>query len=858
MLSKVAWVSSKILSFLHFFLLKVLEFTSSEMMKFCIPGWMVFLTCLAGASLFRSAAVIDIFLPTAIVSSPLKGSWATSSQDNDFAGAVKQERSEGRFILFPFTMYGPNVQLMGLKQMVAICQQLDIKCAQPGFSDLFAKNFYDLGDFFDYGDLLVPRSTLPAKLRPDVFLYGVMNAQGRTGTEPRWPTSKYFEMHGIDYHPSPDSNDTEAQYARTREYASKIEINVESALKTIEEEVDKFRSRPESEHGQDYVVAMVYSSHLGNAKILPPDPLQKHYLGASKSLLPSPGLQKEAGIIRDKLFPANAKFISMHLRLIDHCKTSIEECCCETSGDMNRITPLDIEVYAEAQMLKHGTRNLFISAPPSFQSMVTKWDWFSRNKETVKLWYSSEHPGSLKESMLQQIICSRAASFVLSVPSSTWSDSVKYWMDRGSDVTQLQAHAALGDVSKFSMGAITGESTGVNDADTRTNLIYAPAKMIKIDQRESEYAFDLKLRLEQLSYRTTCDRNTTLFAMLRNDGLGASFHFVHLGLGIALSHGIPLYTMNINPGGSWAWGSMCESNDWSCMFQPTNACSFSAEDIKEIQSQWTNAENPCPAPWCLSWSRHRNNFDMKGPLSIGVPDKGFPSVLYRSILTDFLFRLSPSIQADVDARPFRAIPSLTNPSDVARNVTLKELRTRLDVRKESDPPIIAMHIRQGDSCKDPRKIRKCFKLEDYMKGAIEMRRLYGSDTILAATDSEEIVANMSHYADWNWLIQDISRTKYDVKDEQEYKSGGHIPAKMTRGHEGSRDIPVESITDLSLLSLGSIFIGTFTSDFSRLAYELACARTVRMFQYMPPYVSLAGTYCAGDDPITKRAVYSCD
>lgn len=94
-----------------------------------------------------------------------------------------------------------------------------------------------------------------------------------------------------------------------------------------------------------------------------------------------------------------------------------------------------------------------------------------------------------------------------------------------------------------------------------------------------------------------------------------------------------------------------------------------------------------------------------------------------------------------------------------------------------------------------------------------------------------------------------------MKDEAAYLHGGNIPAKMKGGSGDVKNIAIETVTDISALSAANMFVGTFTSDFGRLVFELVSARAL---DHVPPHVSLAGTFCGGKEFISKRKVYCCE
>lgn len=686
------------------------------------------------------------------------------------ADQLKKETNTtaGRFLIYPLTMYGPNVQLLGLLHAVAICKHLGVQCVEPGFSDLFVEHTYQLDDFLDLDSSnvnLLPRSALPSPLKPSVFFYGTINKH-----QIRWPTPQYFQMHNISYLPEPSKEPLKEgeYYARTVQCASQLQnplVNTESTLKALQNDIIWFQQQQvlPSSSNSDHIVALVYSATLGTAIRPPPPPLTEAFSEARRLLRPSKALHQEAQRVTQALFPGDtAPFIAMHLRLLDHCKTTIKECCCETSGSKVELTTSNIEAFAEMQMRKLGTRNLFISGPPALERMVPEWDWFVANNATVKLWYSPTAPGSLEESMVQQLICSKASAFFASVPSSTWAGSVTAWQPPSATansapiIIPLPVPKSTKTFSRYTVGP-------EHQHDTHRDLSYLPTNLVKVNDDEVRFLLELDNRLERAASRTTCSQISTMFAMLRNDGFGASYHFMHLALGVAISHGMPLVPMNENPGGKWIWGEACKSNDWTCLFKPTHNCpnnnspdSDTMHQV-EIQDVWNNGQ-PCPAPWCMAWKRADFNFDLMEPLSLGIPEHGVSSVLYRARLSKFLFRLNSKVKEEVGLRDFVYLPSQPQagvdgtPTDHGSRKTvhdlipLKEILSLFLARGTDDPPIIALHVRHGDSSKDPRKIRRCFNLVEYMEAASKMKRLYKADTIMLATDSAEVVANATaHY-----------------------------------------------------------------------------------------------------------------
>ena len=87
----------------------------------------------------------------------------------------------------------------------------------------------------------------------------------------------------------------------------------------------------------------------------------------------------------------------------------------------------------------------------------------------------------------------------------------------------------------------------------------------------------------------------------------------------------------------------------------------------------------------------------------------------------------------------------------------KEMKDMIEATKRKigyRHPIIAMQIRQGDSC----VVRSaCYGLQDFMKEANKMRKLYGVKRIFLATDSFKAISQTRFFPDWEIIYQDFDR-----------------------------------------------------------------------------------------------------
>ena len=164
--------------------------------------------------------------------------------------------------------------------------------------------------------------------------------------------------------------------------------------------------------------------------------------------------------------------------------------------------------------------------------------------------------------------------------------------------------------------------------------------------------------------------------------------------------------------------------------------------------------------------------------------------------------------------------------------------------------ILGMHVRHGDSCgKDAQRTgRFCEPLSVYM-GAVkqlsrDMKHPSRVATIYLATDSEEVMKDTKNYPEYKWLVFDEARryssqlnpkaTKWDavIKRNRE---------KAQAGGESNPNMKLASLTiiDVLLLSKCDLFVGKFSSNLFRTAYELHSAEC----DCAAPFVSLDHPWC---------------
>ena len=149
-----------------------------------------------------------------------------------------------------------------------------------------------------------------------------------------------------------------------------------------------------------------------------------------------------------------------------------------------------------------------------------------------------------------------------------------------------------------------------------------------------------------------------------------------------------------------------------------------------------------------------------------------------------------------------------------------------------------------------------------LEGTKEIQRLrnaYGDDVfnfVFLATDDDSTVKEARKDAQKNGyslLFAPVDRKWYSLKTweknrvkyskgmvkarrESEHFKVGFIERRLGAGDGDPGRVGTETATDVELLASGDAFIGTFTSNLGRLAFEVMSAR----LQKVPPFASVDG------------------
>lgn len=188
--------------------------------------------------------------------------------------------------------------------------------------------------------------------------------------------------------------------------------------------------------------------------------------------------------------------------------------------------------------------------------------------------------------------------------------------------------------------------------------------------------------------------------------------------------------------------------------------------------------------------------------------------------------------------------------------------TNLGGERDNSNKVISVHVRKGDSCVAVGRTQKyggCVNFGRYAKEIQRIRNAYGRDIfnfVFLATDDDSTVKEARKDAKRNGyrlLVAPVDRTWYSPKtwekNRDKYSKGmakrrresdhfkvGFIERRLKAGDGDPDRVGAETAADVELLASGDAFIGTFTSNLGRLAFEVMSAR----LRKVPPFASIDG------------------
>eukprot|EP00741_Cyanophora_paradoxa_P008079 tig00001254_g7818.t1 len=261
----------------------------------------------------------------------------------------------------------------------------------------------------------------------------------------------------------------------------------------------------------------------------------------------------------------------------------------------------------------------------------------------------------------------------------------------------------------------------------------------------------------------------------------------------------------------WMWAPGCAGKTFECYFEPVSTCSEAdvwpsrsevllsslTEGDRVVymnpsQYDWNfpdytlNEIRACrhfiPYAWCRYWYMVPDHFRDRGVL------------WWKAQIARYLFKPLPRVLQAIQA-------------------------TKTAVQWELGySPRICVHVRRGDKIKGPiAEALEVLSLETYAKKIAEVAEWFGARSVFVATDDPGAIAELRP------LLPPGMRLLYDEAEERADGAGLKIRQGVLRDEAVQREI-VTAAKNLALLSECDALVGTFTSWFSKFAYELKFAR----------------------------------
>jgi hypothetical protein len=182
-----------------------------------------------------------------------------------------------------------------------------------------------------------------------------------------------------------------------------------------------------------------------------------------------------------------------------------------------------------------------------------------------------------------------------------------------------------------------------------------------------------------------------------------------------------------------------------------------------------------------------------------------------------------------------------------------DLRAEIDTLKaslqwERYRPILAIHLRGGDSCVDGSNSgsgawRSCSPLSDYLKEAKVMMKLYTFNAIFIATDVDSVLAEARALTKSNALGIPLLTPPQRVSTAKLRENLEHIDKRyedtVKLGLVNVTTDTREVLRDIHLLSEADGFVGKFSSNVDRIAVALSYGKK----QCAIPHTSFDATWC---------------
>lgn len=318
--------------------------------------------------------------------------------------------------IYPFTQWGPNNQFFGVLQALSLCTELDILCYEPLFSPHHTERNstpIEFGQIYTLrGDAVFLR-----RGKDSLKLDGILTISKRGIL--CWPKQVYWKNHRILNFSKPASFVGAVHAINTTNRDRK---DVEQLFIQKMQDIIHNATRDK----KSVTVAYVYCDAMERPTPAHVD-LAESFARVSQSLSPASKYTHLASQIMIELGLQTNEYSAIHLRLKDKCTGTFEECCCQShAGTRKTFTEKLLEKYILQVQNVTGKNRTFISGSPALATFVSEWTWLP--KLGVSIWFAkpSHVLEDYEESVVHQLICSKAHTFYKTV-DSTWSDVVQLW-----------------------------------------------------------------------------------------------------------------------------------------------------------------------------------------------------------------------------------------------------------------------------------------------------------------------------------------------------------------------------------------------------------------------------------------------
>jgi len=164
--------------------------------------------------------------------------------------------------------------------------------------------------------------------------------------------------------------------------------------------------------------------------------------------------------------------------------------------------------------------------------------------------------------------------------------------------------------------------------------------------------------------------------------------------------------------------------------------------------------------------------------------------------------------------------------------------------QSSRPPLIGLHVRDGDSCasfEQSKTHRTCGGLEEAMPWLRTLATKYGSTAVFLATDGAGVINETARYPEFQWLFLRNSMRFSAEPTEAHNPTTQRMESRVAGGALDGESVAMQSLVDMLLLSETDVLVGKFTSNLFRAALEYRGGQ----LGGLPAFVSLDATWCFG-------------